>query len=403
MINYSINSNNVKYAVRDILLIANEAKAKGHSMKYLNIGDPLKFDHKTPLHMIEAIHKSMLDGNNGYAPSSGTEEAIAAIKREAKRKNIENIQDVFVTMGASEAIELTLSSLTNPGDNILTPYPGYPIYTAIQAKLALEENPYYLDEENKWMPDPEDIRKKINSKTKAIVLINPNNPTGSLATKEILSEIIKIAKENNLLILSDEIYDKLTYDGKNHISTASLAKDHPVVTFNGISKSYVAPGFRIGWGIVSGDKKKLSKFLETINKLLRARLCASTPMMAAIPAALDGPQDHIKELMNKMHLRRDLTYNMLNDIEGITCVKPEGAFYAFPKIDAKSDMEFVKQLILEKGVVVVPGSGFGQKPGSQHFRVVFLPNEETLKKAYSDIKDFMENIWRKNNAKQTRV
>ena len=393
MIKHSKKCDNVKYAVRDILSVANEAKSKGLPLRFLNIGDPIKFDHSTPAHMVAAIHDTMLKGNTGYAPSSGTDEAIEAVRREAKRKNISNIQDIFITSGASEAIELTLTALLNPGDNVLTPFPGYPLYTAVQAKLDAEENPYFLDENNHWMPDPDDIRKKINSKTKAIVLINPNNPTGSLCSIEVLLEIAKIAEEKNLLVLCDEIYDKIIYDGKKHISLASLNSDLPVITFNGVSKSYLAPGFRMGWSIVSGNKQKLSGFLDALNKLLRARLCACTPIMASVKAALDGPQDHLAELMKKMTPRRDMTWKMLNEIPGVTCVKPEGAFYAFPSIDVKDDAEFVKNLILETGVVVVPGSGFGQKPGTQHFRVVFLPEEEILMDAYQKIANFM-NKWR---------
>jgi alanine-synthesizing transaminase len=393
MIKHSKRCDNVKYAVRDILSVASEAKKKGLPLRFLNIGDPLKFDHSTPSHMIDAVHCSMLKGENGYCPSSGTDEAIQAVRNEAKRKNIQNIHDIFITSGASEAIELCLTALLDPGDNILTPFPGYPLYTAVQAKLDVKENPYFLDEENHWMPDPADIRKKINSRTKAIVLINPNNPTGSLCSKEVLMEIAKIAEENDLLVLCDEIYDKILYDGKEHISLASLNPDLPVITFNGVSKSYVAPGFRIGWGIASGNKQRLEGFLDALNKLLRARLCACTPVMASVKAALEGPQGHLVSLMKKMTVRRDMTWKMLNDIEGITCVKPEGAFYAFPKIDVKNDAEFVQNLIMETGVVVVPGSGFGQKPGTQHFRVVFLPDEEILKDAYNKIGNFMHK-WR---------
>ena len=393
MIKHAKKCDNVKYAVRDILSVANEAKKKGLPLRFLNIGDPLKFDHQTPAHMIQAVHEAMLRGDNGYCASSGTDEAIDAVKREAGRKGIKNIQDVFITTGAGEAIELVLTALLDPGDNILTPFPGYPLYTAVQAKLDIPETPYYLDEANEWMPDPDDIRKKINSKTKAIVIINPNNPTGSLASKKVLTEIVKIADEHNLLILADEIYDKIIYDGKEHISVASINPDVPVITFNGVSKSYLAPGFRIGWGIISGKKEKLSTFIDAINKLLRARICACTPVMASVKAALDGPQDHIKALMDKMTIRRDTTWKMLNDIDGVTCVKPEGAFYAFPKVDVKDDAEYVKNLILETGVVVVPGSGFGQKPGTQHFRVVFLPGEDVLKDAYSKIADFTKK-WR---------
>ncbi|MEI6092529.1 MAG: aminotransferase class I/II-fold pyridoxal phosphate-dependent enzyme [bacterium] len=393
MIKHSVKCDNVKYAVRDILSVANEAKKKGLPLRYLNIGDPLKFDHSTPAHMINAIHNAMLNGENGYCPSNGTEEAIESVRNDAKRKNITNIHDIFITSGASEAIELALTALLDPGDNILTPFPGYPLYTAVLAKLDVQENPYFLDEENEWMPDPEDIRKKINSKTKAIVIINPNNPTGSLCSKEVLMEIVKIAEEKNLLVLCDEIYDRILYDGKEHISLASLNPELPVITFNGVSKSYVAPGFRIGWGIISGNKQKLSTYIEALNKLLRARLCACTPVMASVKAALDGPQDHLVSLMKKMTIRRDMTWKMLNAIEGISCVKPEGAFYAFPKIEVKDDADFVKHLIMETGVVVVPGSGFGQKPGTQHFRVVFLPEEEILKDAYTKIGTFM-NKWR---------
>jgi len=382
---------NIHYAVRDILLVSDEAKKQGIKLKFLNIGDPNKFDHITPAHMIEASYKAMLNNENGYAPSSGTTACIDAIRREAARKKIKNIQDIFVTSGASEAIELVLTCLLNKGDNVLTPYPGYPLYNAVQAKLEIQENPYYLDEENEWMPDPEDIKKKINKNTKAIILINPNNPTGSLCSKEILLEIVKIATENKLLILSDEIYDKMIYDNLEHISIAALCPEHPVITFNGLSKSYLAPGFRIGWGIMSGNFEDLKEFDEALNKLLRARLCACAPLMAAIPAALDGPQTHIKELMDKMTIRRDLTYHMLNDIDGITCVKPRGAFYAFPRLSkVKNDNDFVKKLILNTGVVVVPGSGFGQKENTSHLRIVFLPNENILKEAYTEISSFIK-------------
>jgi len=389
MIKHSKKCDNVKYAVRDILLVANEAKKKGLPLRFLNIGDPNKFDHRTPAHMIQAVHEAMLKNQNGYCASSGTEEAIEAVRTAAKKKNIQNIQDIFITSGASEAIELCLTALLNPGENVLTPFPGYPLYTAVQAKLDAPENPYYLDEQNKWMPDPDDIRKKINSKTKAIVVINPNNPTGSLSSREVLTEIVKIAEEHNLLLLADEIYDKIVYDGKEHVSLASINPDVPTITFNGVSKSYLAPGFRIGWGIASGNKEKLSTYLEAINKLLRARLCACAPMMASVKAALLGPQDHLTSLMKTMTVRRDMTWKMLNDIDGISCVKPEGSFYAFPKLEkVKDDAKYVTNLIMETGVVVVPGSGFGQKPGTQHFRVVFLPEEETLRDSYSKIAEF---------------
>jgi alanine-synthesizing transaminase len=377
---------NITYAVRDIILIANEAAKAGKELLYLNIGDPNLFDFAPPKHIVEKTYQAMLANKNGYSPSSGIKEAVDAIEQEAHRKGIDNVLDIFVTHGASEAIEVCLTALVNEGENVLTPTPGYPLYTAIQSKLMTMENPYYLDEDNGWQPDIEDIKSKINDKTRAIVLINPNNPTGSLYKLEILQQIIDLALEHNLVIFADEIYDKLLFDGKKHISIASLNKDVSVITFGGLSKNYFVPGFRLGWGIVSGRKEKLSKYLEAVNKILRARLSANHPEQYAIKPALEGDHTHLTEAMKKLTVRRDITVEMLNAIPGISCVKPEGAFYAFPRIHMEhSDTQFVNGLIRETGVVVVPGSGFGQKPGTQHFRVVFLPDENTLKKAYNNI------------------
>ncbi len=381
----------IKYAVRDIVVLANEVAKSGKEMLYLNIGDPNLFDFAPPREMIEATYKAMLDNKNGYAPSSGIPQAREAIEKEAERKGIKNIRDIFVTTGASEAIELALTALVNEGDNVLTPTPGYPLYTAVESKLQSVENPYYLDESNGWQPDIEDIKSKINDRTKAIIVINPNNPTGSNASKETLLEIIKLAKENNIVIFADEIYDKLLFDGNKHISLASLDNDAPIITFGGLSKNYVVPGFRIGWGVISGDNAILNDYIEAINKMLRARLSANHPEQYAIPAALNGDNSHLVPMMEKLTRRRDITFEMLNKIDGITCVKPEGAFYAFPKLDIKNDdAHFVAELIKETGVVIVPGSGFGQKPGTKHFRVVFLPQEDKLIKAYESIAMFMQ-------------
>ncbi len=384
---------NIKYAIRDIMVLADKVKKSGKEMLYLNIGDPNIFDFRTPSHIIEKTYKAMLENHCGYSPSSGIPQALDAISREAKRKGIENVLDVFITHGASEAIDICLTALVNDGENVLTPTPGYPLYTAIQSKLAAYENPYYLDEENGWQPDIEDIRKKINDKTKAIVLINPNNPTGSLYTKDVLLQIIDLALEHNLVIFADEIYDKLLFDGKEHISIASLNKDVSCITFGGLSKNYLAPGFRIGWGIVSGRSEVLKDYLDAINRILRSRLSANHPEQYAIPDALEGDQTHLKIGMEKLQQRRDITVEMLNNIPGITCVKPEGAFYAFPRLHMqKSDWDFVSGLIQETGVVIVPGSGFGQLPGTQHFRVVFLPDNETLKKAYIRIGEYYKKF-----------
>jgi alanine-synthesizing transaminase len=382
-------TNNITYAVRDVLLIADEVAKSGKEMLYLNIGDPNIYDFAPPRHMIDDTYDAMLKNKNGYSPSSGIKPAVAAIEREAEKKGIKNIQDLFITTGASEAIDICLTALVNEGENILTPTPGYPLYTAIQSKLQMFENPYYLSEENGWQPDIEDIKSKINEKTKAIVLINPNNPTGSNSDVETLQKIVDLALENDLVIFSDEIYDKLLMDGTKHTSIASLNSEVPIVTFGGLSKNYMVPGFRIGWGIVSGNKNILSKYLEAINKILRSRLSANHPEQYCIPGALEGNQEHLEIAMQKLTRRRDITVDMMNAVEGISCVKPEGAFYAFPKLEIKnSDNHFVAELIKETGVVVVPGTGFGQVPGTNHMRLVFLPPEDVLEKAYNRIGEF---------------
>ncbi len=382
---------NITYAVRDIVVLAQEVAKSGKEMLYLNIGDPNLFDFETPRKMIEAAYRAMLENKNGYAPSSGIAEARDAIAWEAERKGIRNVRDIFVTTGASEAIELALTALVNEGENVLTPTPGYPLYTAVASKLQAIENPYYLNEENGWQPDIEDIKSKINEKTKAIIIINPNNPTGSNANKETILQLIELAREHNLVIFADEIYDKLLFDGNEHISIASLDSEAPVITFGGLSKNYLAPGWRIGWGVVSGNSEILDDYIEAINKMLRARLSASHPIQYAIAPALKGDNEHLAETMEKLTRRRDMTVEMLNAIDGIDCVKPEGAFYAFPRLNKVSDdAKFVAELIKATGVVVVPGSGFGQAPGTQHFRVVFLPPENVLEKAYKSIAEFHE-------------
>jgi alanine-synthesizing transaminase len=384
-------TNNITYAVRDVLLIADQVAKSGKEMLYLNIGDPNIYDFAPPRHMIEDTYKAMLSNHNGYSPSSGIKPAVAAIEKEAERKGIKNIQDLFITTGASEAIDICLTSLVNQGENILTPTPGYPLYTAIQSKLQMYENPYYLSEENGWQPDIKDIKNKINEKTKAIVLINPNNPTGSNGDPETLQQIIDLALEHDLVIFADEIYDKLLMDGTEHTSIASLNSEVPIITFGGLSKNYMVPGFRIGWGIVSGNQNVLSNYLEAINKILRSRLSANHPEQYCIPGALGGNQEHLEIAMQKLTRRRDLTVDMMNAIPGISCVKPEGAFYAFPKLEIKnSDNHFVAELIKETGVVVVPGAGFGQIPGTNHMRLVFLPPDEILEKAYNRIGEFFK-------------
>jgi alanine-synthesizing transaminase len=387
----AFRTQHITYAVRDIVVLANEVAQRGKEMLYLNIGDPNQFDFQTPEHIVEATYRAMRANMNGYSPSSGIKEAIEAIEQQASAKGIGNILDIFITTGASEAIDVCFTALVNEGENLLTPTPGYPLYPAILNKLGARLNPYYLDESNGWQPNLEDIASKIDQKTRGILLINPNNPTGSVCTEQTLRGIIQLALEHNLVIFADEIYDKLLLDEDEHISIASLDRDVSVVTFNGLSKAYLVPGFRIGWGMVSGRIEVVADYIEAINKLLRARLCANHPEQYAIKPALEGDQGHLEEMRAKLRRRRDMTFEMLNASPGISCVKPEGAFYAFPRLHIDdSDEDFVRELLKATGVVVVHGSGFGQEPGTQHFRVVFLPPEEVLEEAYGKITQFFE-------------
>jgi len=382
---------NVRYAIRDLAGLADEVTRQGHKILPLTVGDPNIFDFATPAHVVDAVVKAMRDNKNGYAPSPGIPEALQAIREESERKGITNIQDVFVTSGASEAVDIALSALVNPGETVLTPRPDYPLYSAVLCKLGIELKTYELNEEDSWQPDLIDIHYKLTQRTRGIVLINPNNPTGSMCTRRMLEQVAELARKHNLVIFADEIYDKLVLDKEPHVSIAAVAPDVPVVTFGGLSKNYLAPGWRLGWGVVSGDAAVVKPYIEGIHRLLRARLCANHPEQYGVKAALEGPQDHLIEVNNKLRSRRDLTVKMLNEIPRVSCVSPKGAFYAFPRIDIpEPDDVFVKELLQKKHVLVVHGSGFGQKQGTKHFRIVFLPNEQTLTTAYQAIGEFMK-------------
>jgi alanine-synthesizing transaminase len=382
---------NVRYAIRDLACYADEVARQGHKILPLNIGDPNVFDFETPRHMVEAVYKAMRDNKNGYAPSSGIKEALDAIRGEAARKGITTVQDVFVTTGVSETVDLCLTALLDPGDDLLTPAPDYPLYSAVLAKLGFGLNCYYLNEDDGWQPDLDDIKRKITPRTRGIVLINPNNPTGSVCTRAMLANIAELARQHNLVVFADEIYDKQILDDDEHVAFAKVAPDVPTITFGGLSKNYLAPGWRIGWGIVSGDAAAVKQYNEGIQKLLRSRLCANHPEQYAIKPALEGPQDHLLEVRQKLRSRRDLTVQWANSTPRMSCVPPRGAFYAFPRIDIpEGDEIFVRELILQKHVMVVHGSGFGQKPGTHHFRIVFLPDEPTLTKAYAAIAELLQ-------------
>ncbi len=386
----SRRTQNIEYAIRDIVVEAEKRKARGGDLIYLNIGDPVLFDFRTPPHLIEATYKAMLDHHTGYSASEGVDVAVNAIREDARKKGVEPFE-ILITTGASEAIDFALSSLVNHGENVLVPSPGYPLYNALLSRLIGEARPYRLAEEKNWEPDLDHMASQIDEHTRAIVVINPNNPTGAVYTEETLRGIIALARKHNLVVLCDEIYEKLILNGQPHISLAALDKELPVVTFNGLSKCYLAPGFRIGWAVVSGAPELVEDYTEAMRKLARARLCASHPKQFAIPVALNGNQVHVEETIEKLRRRRDLTVERLNAIPGISCQIPNGAFYAFPKLEIEcNDKDWVKALIRETGVVVVHGSGFGTLPETPHFRIVFLPPEDVLNEAYDRLERFMK-------------
>jgi len=380
----------VKYAVRDVVVLAQELAREGRRMLYLNIGDPNPFGFHPPVHMIAAVKDAMDANLNGYAPSDGVDSALDAILGEARRKGIGSPVHAWTGSGASEVIDMALTALVNPGETVLTPSPGYPLYTALLAKLEVENRPYYLDEDAGWQPDVDDIAKKIDEKTRAIVVINPNNPTGSVASRDRLHAIVDLAVEHDLVVFADEIYDRLLFDGREEIALGALREDATVLTLGGLSKNWVVPGFRIGWGVLSGDADRLSDYVEAIQQLARARLSANHPEQHGIPAALEGDQSHLAEMIEELAARRDLAMERLNAIPGMSCVAPEGAFYAFPRLDVDvDDAAWCADLMRETGVVVVPGSGFGQRPGTRHFRIVLLPDREVLAEACDGIATFM--------------
>ncbi len=383
----------ITYAIRDVVVEAQKLEKEGKRVIYLNIGDPLKYDFSTPKHMIKAVENSWKKSSS-YADSMGLLEARKAVANEASRLKIPDVteDDVIMTSGGSEGISMAIGALMNSGENILTPSPGYPLYNAVVNYLQGQLNEYELDENDNWQPDIEDIRKKINDKTKAITLINPNNPTGALYTKNTLKKVLDLAGEHDLPVFTDETYDKIIFDDDfEFYAVGSLSKDIPVVTFNTLSKNYLCPGWRVGWTIFSGPEEKISKYAESVKQLARARLSISNPMQYAVKPALEGPQDHIKEMISKLKKRRDLTYKRINEIDGLSCVKPRGAFYAFPKIElnVESDKKFVLDLLREEQVLFVFGSGFGSLK-EPHFRIVFAASDNALQEGYDRLERFVK-------------
>ena len=397
MIQSSKRSQGISYAIREVVLPAQELEKKGHKILHLNIGDPNKYDFDTPQHMKDALYQAAQEGHNGYTPSEGyLELRDAIVNREKQRNNVMYTpDDVCITTGVTESLQILLEASLDPNDELLIPGPTYPQYQLITRVNEALPIPYRCLEEEGWQPDVDQIRRKMSNRTKAIVLINPNNPTGALYSQKIIKSLIDIAGEYNIPIVSDEIYDDLTFSDKQ-IATSSLAKDVPVITFNGFSKVYLVPGWRIGYVLFHNESGELNSIQDAFMRIARSRLCANSVCQKACIAALKSPQDHIQEVIKKLKKRRDFSFKRLNEIPGISTAKPEGAFYIFPKIEAmdkkiwKTDKEFVLDVLHETHVLLVPGSGFCSTYGKNHFRAVILPPMDTLEKAFDNMEVFMK-------------
>lgn len=394
---------NVCYDIRGpVMDEADRMAAEGTKILKLNIGNPAPFNFDAPDEIIKAMTDNLRKAQ-GYSTSKGVVEARNAILdyHRAKGLSVEGINDIYTGNGVSELIVMVMQGLLDNGDEVLVPAPDYPLWTAAVTLAGGNAVHYICDEQSDWYPDIADMEKKISDKTKAIVIINPNNPTGSVYPKEVLVEIVKLARKHELIIFSDEIYDRLLMDGVEHTSIASLAPDLFCITFNGVSKSHMSAGFRAGWMVLSGDKSKATGYIEGLNMLSSMRLCSNVQAQYIIPAALNGTGSPDKALQKggRIYEQRECIYNLLNGIDGITAVKPKAAFYIFPKIDAKkfgitNDEQFVLDFLKEKKILLVHGGGFHwEQP--DHFRIVYLPEAEQLKYSMQELKDFLNTYRQK--------
>ncbi len=390
MLPASIRSKRIEYAIRDVVVPAKELEKKGIEVLKLNIGDPIKYDFKTPEHIREAAAKAIMDSRSEYSPSEGLPELREAIVEEERKLNVDiDVEDVVVTTGVTEALMLIFAAALDPGEEILVPGPTYPPYITYPIFYDGMAISYRTVEENGWQPDAEDIRKKISKKTKAIAIINPNNPTGAYYDEKTVKEITDIAAEHDIFVISDEIYNKMLYD-HDFVAPAKIAKDVPMIILNGISKVYLAPGWRIGYLAIRDVDGKLEDIRDGIMRQARARLCANTPLQLGYLAALKGPQDHIRQTMEKLRERRDYVTKRVEEIEGMSVVPPKGAFYMFIKVErCKDDKKFVLDLLRKKHVLTVHGSGFCPIYGKGHFRIVNLPPVDYLERAFDRIEEFM--------------
>jgi len=395
MIEPSERSRGVSYAIREVVIPARKLEAQGIHILKLNIGDPNAYDFDTPHHMKEALYDAAMQGSNGYAPSEGYPELRDCIAlREKQRNGMEYIiDDICITTGVTEALQMFLSATLNTDDELLVPGPTYPPYNLMTCFNGAEPVAYRTIEDENWQPDVDDVRAKITDRTKAMVIINPNNPTGAVYPQSTIKAMVDIATEHNIPIISDEIYDDIVFD-KPHYATASLAKDASIITFNGFSKVYLVPGWRIGYAIFNNPTGELDGIKDAFMRIARARLCANSVCQQAMIAALKGPQDHIAETVQRVKERSYYAHQRLNEIPGLSSTRPDGAFYIFPKIESmnewKTDKDFVLDVLHEAHVLLVHGSGFSPEYGQGHFRVVTLPPMDTLEEAFNRIGSFMK-------------
>jgi len=385
----------IEYAIRDVIEFAKKLEKTGKRITYLNIGDPVKFDFDTPEHVKLALFEAVKSGANWYGPSEGLLELREAICKKEKRVNNVDIlpENVVITTGVSEAIFMIMAAIINKGDEILVPGPTYPPYTSYAKFFEGTPVAYKTIEEEGWNPDIDDMRSKISDKTKGILIINPNNPCGAVYDKNTVREVVDLAAQNDLMVLSDEIYDQIVYE-EQFVSTAQIAKNFPIVGLNGFSKAYLATGWRVGYFYFHDPEERMETLEESIKKESRIRLCTNTPVQKACVAALNGPQEHLTEMIEKLRKRRDYAWKRLNEIDGLSCTKPRGAFYVFPKIREighrwKTDLDFVLDVLRKTGILFVHGSGFCSTFGIGHFRGVFLPPIEVLENAFDMLEEFM--------------
>jgi len=382
---------NVEYAIRDITLHARQYEKAGKKIIYLNIGDPVKYDFPTPDHIKRALLDAVLSNFNYYADSEGILELREAIVNKESQKGLSvNVEDVLVTNGISEGLDMVAASIVEPNSEILMPGPYYPPYASYVKFYGGKPIEFKLTEDG--APDLDDIKSKITPKARALCIINPNNPTGEVFNSKNLKQLIDVAAEHDMYIICDEIYDKLVFD-REFTGIGKVAKDAPVILLNGFSKVYLMTGWRCGYICMNSDCQKLENIRNNIPKLARVRIATNLPVQKAAVAALQGPQEYIAETVTKLKKRRDLVVKRLNEIDGISCKLPNGAFYTFPKIlhnHWKDDKDFVLNLLDKTGILTVHGSGFGEL-GRGHFRIVYLPNEQVLKEAMDKLGDFVNN------------